>query len=66
MEELNDRHEYFNPYLSQCGECKFLNWSSYTCEAFPNGIPDSLLSGKQKHDKPIQGQKGNTVFTSES
>lgn len=67
MEELNDRHEYFNLYSSQCGECIFFDWSTCrTCNAFPKGIPVAILEGKQKHDKPIQGQEGNTIFTSES
>lgn len=70
MEEIfkmNDKHEYFNPYLSQCGECIFFDWSnSWTCKAFPKGIPDNILKGDQKHNKPVQGQEGSTIFTPES
>jgi hypothetical protein len=35
------------------------------CEAFPNGIPDEITSGKNKHNKPLKWQKNNIVFEKE-
>ena len=32
------------------------------CDAFPEGIPDSIAYGDKKHLKPIKGQKNNIVF----
>ena len=30
----------------------------HTCLAFPNGIPDSIAYGKNKHLKPVAGDHG--------
>ena len=61
--QIDDRHEVFTIYTSQCGKCKHLNFTELSCAAFPEGIPGKLLSGDTRHDKPIEGQTGNTVFT---
>lgn len=69
MDTINDRHELFSPYTSQCAKCIFLDIFEYTCKAFPKGIPDKLLSGEEKHNQVRTDQKGNTIFqedTSES
>ncbi|MBF83491.1 MAG: hypothetical protein CL489_03340 [Acidobacteria bacterium] len=29
-----------------------------TCEAFPEGIPDPIFTGKQMHFEPIRGDRG--------
>ena len=65
---LDDRHETFKMYgetPSQCATCKHFNSYGYYCEAFPwsSGIPDSILSGKRKHDKVLESQTGKTVYT---
>jgi hypothetical protein len=31
---------------------------SYSCDAFPDGIPDEILSGEFIHDKPFAGDNG--------
>lgn len=49
-------------YISQCTYCKHLEKEGLTCVAFPDGIPDDLLAGDAKHDIPIKGQIGDTVF----
>lgn len=63
---LNDRHEIFKPYSSQCGRCKHLDWGKFTCCAFPSGIPDKLLSGESEHNEPFPGQEGDCIFEEES
>lgn len=32
------------------------------CKAFPNGIPDKIAYGSNKHLKPIQGQGNEVVY----
>ena len=56
---LNDR--YLN-VVSVCNKCKHFDSFEYICLAFPNGIPDELLSGEAKHDEVIKGQTGETIF----
>jgi hypothetical protein len=34
-----------------------------TCSAFPEGIPQEILSGKLIHKKPLPGQKTDIVLT---
>lgn len=46
-----------------CSFCKHFRWDSITavkstCEAFPNGIPDVIWSGKNDHRKPVTGDHG--------
>jgi len=36
---------------------------TWTCEAFPRGIPHKIRNGNERHDTPRRGQKGKTVFT---
>lgn len=49
---------------SQCFECKRYNEAKaakkqvFTCEAYPNGIPDKLLFNRVKHTKPFKGDGG--------
>ena len=48
---------------SQCLECKhFLGARGeklgLRCEAFPNGIPEEILSGEVDHTKPVNGDHG--------
>ena len=33
------------------------------CEAFPEGIPDEILTGINDHSKPLEEQKNELVFT---
>ena len=32
------------------------------CKAFPKGIPEKIMIGKNKHLIPIKGQKNKIVF----
>jgi hypothetical protein len=47
---------------SLCPHCQHLYKSGVECSAFPDGIPDYLLSGEQSHENLIKGQSGNTTF----
>lgn len=58
---LDDRHEIFNLYVSQCANCVHFK-NGYICPAFPNGIPENLLEGTQQHNSLIKGQTGDYVF----
>jgi hypothetical protein len=44
-------------YEPICFECKHYR-DDYTCEAFPEGIPDDILFGKHDHRKPYPGDNG--------
>lgn len=47
--------------LDSCFHCA--NWNvSDTCTAFPDGIPDEILSGENDHTKPLPDQKNDIVF----
>lgn len=55
----------FVPGWHFCRYCKHLHNLSgtFTCDAFPEGVPRELLSGLIFHDKPLPGQKNSIVFT---
>jgi hypothetical protein len=44
--------------ISQCAMCVHKDEDTATCEAFPDGIPDKILTNKVLHDKPIKGDNG--------
>jgi len=44
-----------------CLECKHWhsdNEEAFTCDAFPEGIPDDIILNRQDHHKPYHGDKG--------
>lgn len=46
------------PIIS-CGLCKHLILDKErSCKAFPNGIPNLILNGKNDHKKPFPGDNG--------
>jgi len=49
-----------------CRFCMHLHnpLETFTCDAFPEGIPRELHSGLFFHGKPLPGQKNRIVFTS--
>lgn len=63
---IDDRHELYEPYKSLCPRCKHFDSSRLSCEAFPEGIPERFLSGVAEHRKPVKGQIGDFIFTTES
>lgn len=45
-----------------CEKCKHFRALSGGCDAFPNEIPDEIVSGENKHSKPLPKQKNKIVF----
>lgn len=48
---------------SQCDACARLNprasfTEPFTCDAFPQGIPDAVYGNQRDHRQPIQGDGG--------
>lgn len=48
-----------------CFKCKHLRIIKGGCDAFPQGIPDVITSGFNKHSKPLPNQENNIVFEPE-
>lgn len=44
-----------------CYRCSHFN-GGVTCEAFPDQIPSSILTGQVRHEKRLFNQKNNLVF----
>ena len=64
METLDDRHEVYQPYTASCSRCRQeFNSIDFTCQAFPEGIPEEILAGDNKHRVPIKDQVNNLVFS---
>lgn len=61
---LDDRHEIFNLFKSQCATCRHYRIFEYSCRAFPGGIPEPILQGDKRHDAVMPGQEGDTVYSS--
>jgi len=40
----------------------FENESYIKCEAFPKGIPETIIVGTNDHAKPLKDQKNKIVF----
>jgi hypothetical protein len=52
----------YDPFHSPiCNKCKHHIWF-LKCKAFDK-IPDDILDGDNNHEKPLEGQKGDFVFT---
>ena len=45
-----------------CDLCRHSLITHYTCLAFPDGIPEEILKGENRHSKPLPGQKNDIVF----
>lgn len=45
------------PQSSQCIECNRYRMGA-TCEAFPQGIPEAIMTGEHDHTQPYPGDNG--------
>jgi len=45
-----------------CDICKHIIVRRYTCEAFPDGIPEEILNGSNNHSETLPGQENDIVF----
>lgn len=45
-----------------CFKCKHFREFKGGCDAFPDGIPDEIVSGENQHLKPLPDQKNNIIF----
>jgi len=50
---------------SYCSKCLHYDADNMVCSAFPNGIPDQLLSGQIQHKSKFPEQVGTDVFVNE-
>lgn len=62
MKHIEDRHEYYNVYISKCTQCKHFNFDKLNCPAYPKGIPIRFLDGSHIHDKKANDQEGTSIF----
>ena len=55
--------EKANIYFSQCISCKhFDRRKKYTCTAFPQGIPNSIIYEMKKQNHVFPSQTGNSTY----
>lgn len=56
---------YFMDNWNSCRFCRQLNSfiGKPTCKAFPEGIPQEILSGKIIHKNPLPNQNNDIVLT---
>ena len=45
-----------------CFDCKHFNEEKLNCAAFGKQIPEEILTGDNKHSKPLPDQKNKIVF----
>ncbi|MDE0561808.1 hypothetical protein OU792_17560 [Algoriphagus sp. NF] len=45
-----------------CFKCKHFRRFEGGCDAFPDGIPDEIISGENKHKEPLPDQENDIVF----
>lgn len=45
-----------------CFKCKHFRIGPGGCNAFPNGIPDEITSGENKHSEVLPSQINKIVF----
>jgi len=45
-----------------CFKCWHLYKNGFSCKAFPEVIPASILAGQRRHTKPMLGQKNKITF----
>lgn len=46
------------PKCLECAYFDFENYTSFTCKAFPEGIPEAIINNETDHTQPIEGDHG--------
>lgn len=45
-----------------CIDCKYFNQKNLNCKAFPDGIPDVIISGASEHSTPLPNQNNDIIY----
>jgi hypothetical protein len=60
---LDDSEIYYGYFSDVCSFCIYKDeFYKRKCAAFPEGIPDDIWFGKNKHTKPLPEQKNGIVY----
>jgi hypothetical protein len=54
--------EVFENSNFSCFICKHLNEDTISCKAFPDGIPNFIITGQLRHTEKMFRQKNDIVF----
>lgn len=57
-----DGHSDYRPYMADCTTCKWFDNSNFVCDAYPDGIPDRILSGEVMHREVQPDQKDIILY----
>ena len=60
-----DRSLKYSPMTLNCFICEHQmdeKYDDFCCAAFPDGIPEDILTEKIQHNKPLPDQKNDIVF----
>ena len=60
-EFIDDMKKIFDNEGKVCLDCNHYD-GKFSCDAFPEVIPQPFLSGKERHTEPKVGQKNKIVF----
>lgn len=59
MSRLADKDiSYISIEKNICNQCIHIRKGGITCDAFPTGIPEVILTGEFQHTKPFPGDGG--------